>query len=228
MMITTPSKGQDAEVKIHAPPMLMDYVPRANGYVVQPRHMSFEEFITWCDEDTLAEWVDGDVILMSAPSILHQDVVAFLLTLLRIFSEMKQLGRVFTSPIKVKLPKRPSGRQPDLVYISKANDGRIRSNHIEGAPDLVIEVASPETVDTDRGEKLYEYENAGVAEYWLIDPMHQKATFYQLEDGEFSQILKAHAGEYQSQVLPGLKLRVEWLWQLPPVTTILREIGVLG
>ncbi len=68
----------------------------ATPVTVQPapasRKMSYAEFLAWCDEDTWAEWVDGEIVLMSPVSFLHQDLADFFLVLLRIFIETLDLG----------------------------------------------------------------------------------------------------------------------------------------
>jgi Uma2 family endonuclease len=93
-----------------------------------------------------------------------------------------------------------------------------------------VEIVSPESKVRDRGEKFYEYEAAGVGEYWLIDPDRQQAEFYRLGAGGHYRLFTADAeGIYQSEVLPGLWLRVEWLWQepLPKVLDVLREMELI-
>ena len=55
--------------------------------------MSYEEFLDWCDEDTLAEWVDGEVIMASPASAVHQTLVGFLLYFLGTYAEQRELGK---------------------------------------------------------------------------------------------------------------------------------------
>lgn len=87
----------------------------------------------------------------------------------------------------------------------------------------------PESIGRDRGEKFYEYARGGVPEYWLIDPEARWAEFYRLTGEHYRPSLAGAEGEFRSDVLPGLRLRVEWLWQrpLPRVVDVLRELGVL-
>lgn len=100
--------------------------------------------------------------------------------------------------------------------------GRFTQQYLDGPADLVVEVISPESSGRDRGEKFFEYEMAGVPEYWLIDPQREQAEFYALdEQGRYQLALGGHAGEFISRVIPGLTLDISWLWQepLPPVWT---------
>jgi Uma2 family endonuclease len=92
----------------------------------------------------------------------------------------------------------------------------------------VIEIIGPESRGRDRGEKFYEYEEAGIAEYGLIDPIRRQAEFYQLVDGTYRLMPIADDGIFRSQVLNGLWLNVNWLWQdpLPKKATILKAWGL--
>ncbi len=188
-----------------------------------PTPISFEEFLAWADEDTLAEWVDGELRIMSPASADHQRVRDFLLTLLRLFVEAHRLGEVFSAPFLMRLPTRPSGREPDLLFVASSHANRLRETHLDGPADLVVEIVSPESEARDRGEKLVEYEAAGIPEYWLIDPLRQDAVFYRRgDDGRYRPVPIDPDGVYQSAVLPGFRLRIAWLWQrpLPPIAEV--------
>jgi Uma2 family endonuclease len=94
---------------------------------------------------------------------------------------------------------------------------RLKPTYLDGPADLAVEVVSPESAGRDRGDKYYEYERAGITEYWLIDPQTERAEFYQLDAAErYHLILPDGDGLYHSAILPGLWLRVAWLWQDPP------------
>jgi Uma2 family endonuclease len=101
---------------------------------------------------------------------------------------------------------------------------------LDGPADLVIEIASPDSVGRDRGTKFVEYEAAGVKEYWLIDPLRERAEFYQLdEEGFYRPVSLDVEGVYRSQVIPGFSLKIEWLWQEPlpgPVRVVAEIAGV--
>src|SRR5436309_7916635 len=127
--------------------------------------MTEEEFVSWCDEDTNAEWVEGLVILKEPVSGEHDQIAWWLRTLLQHYVEHRGLGLVSGPQFCVRLPRRPSRREPDVVFVAAARRDVVRPNHIEGPPDLVIEVVSPESQSRDRREKYLEYEAAGVGEY---------------------------------------------------------------
>lgn len=192
--------------------------------------MTYEEFLAQADEDVPAEWVDGEIILMSPASQRHQVLGDFLTALLRFFVEAKRLGLVLSAPFQMKLETRPSGREPDLLFISSDRLDRLKEMYLDGPADLAVEIISTDSRARDRGEKFYEYEQGGVREYWLIDPLRKQAEFYLLGDDKLYQLAPiGKDGKFHSAVLKGLYLRVDWLWQepLPPLLTVLKEWGLI-
>ena len=195
-----------------------------------PLRMTFEEFLEWTDEHTFAEWVDGEVIVMSPVSLAHQDIADFLAALLRFFVEAKKLGRVLTAPFLMKLDVRPSGREPDIVFIASERTDRLKIVFLDGPADVAVEVNGTDSQTRDRGDKFYEYEKAGVREYWLIDPARRQAEFYRLgSDGIYSAVMSGAGGIFHSDVIKGLWLKVDWLWQdpLPTLMSVLKEWGLV-
>ena len=197
---------------------------------VPTRKMTYEEFLQWCDEDTWAEWVNGEVIVLTPASKRHQQLVVFLTRLLGEFIERHGLGVLLSAPFQMKTGPELPGREPDILFVAKEHMDKLKETHLDGPADLVIEVASPESRLRDRGEKFAEYELGGVREYWLIDPDRKEADFYLLDKRGRFRLREADAeGVYHSVVLPGFWLRVAWLWQdpLPPVLAVLRELGLV-
>jgi Uma2 family endonuclease len=175
--------------------------------------MTYEEFMDWADEDTLAEWVDGKVVMTSPASKRHQELTGFLYGLLDVYMETHALGDVLAL-FQMHLPN--SGREPDVLFVAREHQDRVQATRIEGPADLVVEIVSPESRGRDRGDKFYEYQAGGVREYWLIDPDTQHAEFYQLDNaGVYQPVLPEPEGIYRSRVLAGLWLQLSWLWQDP-------------
>jgi Uma2 family endonuclease len=191
------------------------------------RKITYEEFLAWADEDTLAEWVNGEIQMRFPASDRHQELVGFLSTTLGIYVEMYDLGQVILSPFQMKLSR--SGRAPDLIFLTSAHQARLTEFYLDGPADLVVEIASSESVGRDRGEKFYEYARGGVPEYWLIDPDAQWAEFYRLgEFGLYESVLTGREGQYRSAAVADFWLRVEWLWRPPRVLDALRELQIVG
>jgi len=189
------------------------------------RHkMTYEEFLAWADEDTLAEWVDGEVVMYSPASKRHQNIADFLLKVMGTYVESHDLGMVISAPFQMKLER---GREPDLLFVASEHLGRLEETYLDGPADLVVEIVSPESAGRDRGEKLYEYARGGVPEYWLIDLQMEWADFYRLEGERYRRVFSGEEGKYHALTLPGFWLRVEWLWQEPllAVEEVLLEVG---
>jgi Uma2 family endonuclease len=192
--------------------------------------MTYEEFLEWNFENPHVEWVDGEVIMMAPVSNEHQDIRQFLLALFRYFTEEQDVGRLLDDPFQMKTGPDLPGRAPDIQFIAKRNLGRLKKNHLEGPADLVVEIISPGSRGTDRGDKFYEYEKGGVKEYWLIDPERRRAEFYRLgRDKQFHLMPIDKDGVLRSEVLKGLWLKVDWLWQrpLPKLKKVLKEWGLM-
>ena len=197
-----------------------------------PAHrLSYDEFLDWCDEDTLAEWVDGEVQMTSPASLRHQRIGYFLQNIMGHWVEDRELGEIITPPFQMRLTvPGPRGREPDILFVAREHRERLRATYLDGPADLLVEIVSPESISRDRGEKFVEYEAAGVSEYWLIDPDRRQAEFYQRDStGHYQLALGGAAGTYVSPLLAGFSLPVAWLWEepLPPLRDALRQLGIL-
>ncbi|MGH2386584.1 MAG: Uma2 family endonuclease [Chloroflexota bacterium] len=187
--------------------------------------MSYEEFLDWADEDTLAEWVEGKVVMSSPAGLRHQDLVTFLGGVLAGFSRLHDLGRIVTAPFQMKLPR--SGREPDVLFVANAHLSRLHPTFLDGPADLVVEVLSPESIGRDRGDKFFEYQAAALPEYWLIDPITRRAEFYQLDtQGVYTLVTPDANGIYRSSTLADFWLDIAWLWldPLPRIEDALLKI----
>lgn len=187
--------------------------------------ISYEEFLQQLDEDTLAEWVDGEVVLLSPARLEHQLIADFLTPVLIAFVQQHRLGQVVSAPFQMHLLHTARGREPDILFVAEENMHRLQDTHLEGAADLVVEITSPESLVRDRGEKYAEYELEGVREYWVIDPHSRRVDFFVLgEDGRYQRRYEDVEGVYHSEVLKGFKLPLRWLWERPLLQDALQEM----
>ena len=180
----------------------------------------------WAEDGTHVEWVDGDVVWLEPMDVRHADLKCFLQILIRWFSEVRRPGTVLDRPFLIKLGPRLPARSPDILFLSQEHGDRLETMYLDGPADLAVEIISPESRARDRVEKFREYQQAGVREYWLIDPQHRQFEGYQRgEDGLYRLAASDSEGVYHSVVLPGLWLKVAWLWQepLPRLTSVLKE-----
>lgn len=194
-------------------------VPARHGESGRTGRMSYEEFLAWLDEDTLAEWVDGAVEMASPASRRHQNVVKFLATPLSFYADVHRLRSVILAPFQMKLAR--SGREPDLLFVASAHRDRIKETYLDGAADLVIEVVSPESAGRDRGDKFYEYREAGIPEHWPIDLQLDQAELYQLDaQGRYQTVPPGANGVYRSKMARGFWINTQWLWLRSPPDTV--------
>jgi len=191
--------------------------------------MTEEAFVAWCDEDVKAEWVNGEVIEMTPSNVKHVDIAGFLLILMRAFATHHNLGTVLGPECPIRLAAQRTRRVPDLLFVAQERADIIQPTHIEGPPDLVVEIVSPESVARDWREKYLEYEAAGIREYWVVDPMAERVEAYALDEAHRYAVLPEKEGRIESRILPGFFLQPAWLWQetLPNPLEVLKTLGVL-
>jgi Uma2 family endonuclease len=194
----------------------------------KPR-LTEEEFVQWCDADTRAEWVDGEVIMMSPSNIRHAEVTKWLLILVDAFVRSRKLGKVFITDVQVRFATQKTRRLPDLLFVASDRLHIIKKTYIEGPPDLMIEVVSPDSSARDWRVKYLEYEKAGVREYWVIDPMAERLEAYFLDAAGKYQRLPETEARVNSIALAGLYIKPTWLLleELPDVGEIIRELGLV-
>jgi Uma2 family endonuclease len=192
--------------------------------------MTEAQFIAWAiaASDVRAEWVDGKVVIMSAVELAHARIVHFLALLLGAFATERDLGEVLGEPYQIRFAKLRRRRMPDLMFISTARSRFLERMQFEGAPDLIVEVVSPDSQTRDRREKFLEYQQIGVREYWIIDPLVKGVECYCLKRGKGYVPMPMTDDEIHSIVLPGLFIRPDWFWQPrpPKVLGLLKQMGV--
>jgi Uma2 family endonuclease len=191
------------------------------------RRMTETEFLEWVGEKTRAEWVDGEVIIMSPVNLEHDQLQGWLYRLLSEFVEFHDLGQVRGSELMVRLSKQPRRCLTDLFFVSHASEHLLKPAFFDGPPDLIVEIVSPDSMARDYREKFVNYEAGGVKEYWIVDPLSQTVEAYERVKGKFRQIPQK-GGVIHSKVLRGLFIRPAWLWYrpFPKLAVALREIGI--
>jgi Uma2 family endonuclease len=191
--------------------------------------ITYEEFLKKYS-GAHAEWVNGEVLQLMTASNRHQDLVDWLIAILRMFIETHNLGWVRSAPFNMQMPHLNRGREPDILFVTQDRLHIVQESNLSEAADLVIEIVSPESIGRDRGEKFVEYEAAGVREYWLVDPDRQQVEFYRLtEAGRYHLVFPGDDSIFNSVVLTNFWLKTDWLWQepLPKVLVVAQELGLL-
>ena len=140
----------------------------------QDQRFTYGDYLTWPDEERW-EIINGIAYAMTpAPSVQHQRMLGELFRQLSNFFIEKPC-EVFFAPFDVRLPQGEeedaaieSVVQPDLVVV--CDPTKLDKKGCKGAPDLVVEIVSPSTVQKDLKQKLALYEKVGVKEYWILHP----------------------------------------------------------
>ncbi len=156
----------------------------AYGVKRKPVKKTIEDYYALPEEGRM-ELIDGKFYDMSSPSALHQMILGELFVLFK--ACQRQHGctcKTVIAPFDVCLDNdKYTMVQPDLCVICEGYD--IKADRYDGSPDLAVEILSPSTRKKDMGLKLYKYENAGVREYWMVDPKFRIVTVYRFEEEEY-------------------------------------------
>jgi Uma2 family endonuclease len=168
------------------------------------------------DGDTsIYELINGQIVKRASPNSPHQEVSGNLFLAIGNFIKKKKLGKLYAAALDVYFDEETAGVQPDLLFVSKDREFIIHENNgIVGAPDLVIEIVSPGSVDKDRSVKKDVYERFAVKEYWIVDPAYQSIEVYRMVDDRYQLFSFAEReGKVKSTVLPGFELEVKKVFQ---------------
>jgi Uma2 family endonuclease len=170
---------------------------------------TYEDYATLPDDGHRYEIVNGVLVMAPAPSPEHQSIAVRIAYYLFPHIDLVGIGKLFTAPIDVELgPK--NVYQPDLVVVLNTHLERVAEKKIIGAPDLVVEVASPSTAAYYRLTKYDRYAHAGITEYWIVKPGTNTVEVLVLEHGEYRSLGIFHGQQtLPSRVVPGLPVRVE-------------------
>ena len=166
---------------------------------------AWEEYLALPDT-TLAEFIDGAIYFMASPSRTHQEIISELhLTIGNYLKAKKGPCRVYPAPFGVKLERDKNNYlEPDITVICDRD--KLTESGCEGAPDWIIEVASPSDLSHDYITKLSMYREAGVREYWIVNPMDKAVLVYHLEENDFGVHAFTFADRVASYVFPDLTI----------------------
>lgn len=170
-----------------APDRLQTVIPA--DWVPGPRQgeWTYQSYAQIPDDGRRYEIVNGVLYMSPSPNVPHQRIVIRLIRYLTRYIEDTGLGIVLTAPSDVELSPR-NVVQPDLFVVLNAGLKKVKVSHTIGAPDLVIEIASPSTAIHDRNRKYHIYAQAGVSEYWIAEPTTKSVEVLVLESGEYHSL----------------------------------------
>lgn len=152
-------------------------------------------------EDVRAELIDGVLVYnQAAPSRIHQAILMELSGTIRNYIKAKGgFCHVYPAPFAVKLREdKETIVEPDISII--CDPGKLTDRGCSGAPDWIIEIVSPGNSNHDYIKKLNLYADAGVREYWIVDPLKEQIFVYHLEKEKFEVVVYA----FQDKIKVGI------------------------
>ncbi len=176
--------------------------------------LTYEEYLLEPETKQRKEIVDGEVIMFSGPTRIHQIVMVRIFVPIYLFVTEHKLGEALCAPIDVIVQRNPLRvRQPDIEFTSNERS-HILGDRIEGGPDLVVEILSPSNTRPYMADKLTDYATINVRECWLVDTEARTVEVLRLEGGEWRQLCVRSVGEaLESATLPGLDLDIAAIFQ---------------
>lgn len=174
---------------------------------------SYADYLLWKFEERV-ELLKGRIFKMSpAPSSKHQEISG------RVFYKLypefnNESCKLFSAPFDVRLTRKNKNDeevltvvQPDLCVICDEN--KIDARGCVGAPDLIIEILSPGNSKKELKNKFELYEEAGVKEYWIVNPTEELINIYLLKDGKYIGLKPIVDSEIDSPTFPSLKIHTD-------------------
>lgn len=188
--------------------------------MIRPRNLAedlvtFDEFCQLVPDGQKADLIDG-VIYMASPDMRRSDkITKFVDHLLGGFVDARQTGgEVFGSRFAFKITE-IRAPEPDVAYVRPDRLHLVEERCMNGGPDIAVEVVARDSRTRDYGEKRQLYQDAGVTEYWIIDPIQERVEFLRLSDAGYSITRLEDNRIYRSEALPGFWLNIDWLLEYP-------------
>jgi Uma2 family endonuclease len=180
-------------------------------------HWTYEDYLRLPDDGRRYEVIRGVLYVSPAPGYDHQYVVIQLVLTMGRFVIENGLGVVLGAPFDILLSRIATPVEPDFLFIRKGREPRSGDRNYHGAPELVVEILSPSNRRYDQKIKLEAYQEAGIPEYWLVDPMARTVVVYGIGgNGRYAEFDRGGEGDtVRSRVLEGFSLRVSDLF--PPL-----------
>ena len=170
-------KNENTEMRNHSTHELNEAVPEYKRY-------TYANYCTWGDDERW-ELIDGVQYAMGTPSQAHQEALGALFNQLYNYMKGKHC-KVLAAPFDVRLNFDTADDtvvQPDILVV--CDKSKLDGKSCNGAPDMVIEIISPSTAIHDKILKFRRYLQAGVREYWTVDPDDKTVLVYILKNGEY-------------------------------------------
>ena len=176
--------------------------------------LTYDDYLTFPDSDGIRkEIIEGELFMSPSPAMKHQSTLRNLFRIIDKLVLENELGEVFFAPCDV-IFSNINVMQPDILFISKENYKILTVLNIQAAPDLLVEILSPSSIENDRIFKKLVYEKFGVKEYWIVAPQEEIIEVWALKDTRFQLFHKAKKIEkFKSKLLENLELDLSLIFR---------------
>lgn len=171
------------------------------------------DFFNLPESNRKIELANGALTVSPSPNNRHQAVSMALSVALGAYVSQNKLGAVRAAPFDVQLFP-GTIRQPDLLYVNNDHLAWLEDKFANGRPDWVAEIISPGDREIDEVVKVEEYAQAGIPEYWLIDPKAKTVRVYALAGEAYELSAEFGAGQVvRSGVIVGFEVATDELFE---------------
>lgn len=177
----------------------------------EPVRLTYEDYLTFPEDGRRHELFEGDYAVSPAPNLKHQRILGNLHWWIQSQLRETPLGTLWMAPCDVVLSPF-TVVQPDLLFVSEARSAILTDTHIQGAPDLIVEILSSSTRKTDLVVKRKLYGRFAVQEYWVVDPVVETITVFHQQDGQLvkqRELSRENRDQLTTPLLPGLSVRLD-------------------
>ncbi len=173
--------------------------------------LTVEEFCSLVSDGQKADLIDGVIYMASPDSLRANKLTGFIQFLFQGFLEARGIGgEVLFSRFAFRLGEF-SAPEPDVAYVRPERVHLIGEGGMRGGPDIAVEIVSRESRHRDYELKRRLYEEAGVPEYWIVDPVQKRVEFLVLEEGRYQLAALEENRLFRSRALSGFWIDVDWL-----------------
>ena len=181
--------------------------------LLKEEYYTYADYLKW-DDDVRRELINGVPYAMAAPSRIHQEILLELSYQLRGFLKGK-LCKVFPAPFDVRLNAKGDGDdtvvQPDISVICDRN--KLDDKGCNGAPDLIIEILSESNARYDKLTKFNKYLEAGVREYWIVEPINRIVNVHTLSISSYTTKIYDDNGIINVGILDGCQIDLRTVFE---------------
>jgi Uma2 family endonuclease len=184
------------------------------------KRYTYADYLKWTMEEAV-ELIQGFVFRMApAPSRLHQRISGDIYFAIRTYLSGKEC-QVYTAPFDVRLPRKAREMgddeiitvvQPNICVI--CDKEKLDERGCIGAPDLIVEILSPDNTKKETCEKFDVYEESGVREYWMVYPSEKYIIIYTLSDSRkfVKEKTEPDPSKIHSVIFPNFELNLDELF----------------